>query len=331
MSALLSPPGARRAAVALVALGPDRAAALLRRLPEDQVRSLAVAVAGLGEVDLAEVQAVVGDLSAGVATVAPVASPVDGFTRSVLVAALGEERGGVLASEVGGPQPFAWLEDLVRRDPARTAAALAQEPAAVVALAVAGVGLDCGASLLRALPADARDAVAVRIASLSAVDPAVVHEASTALQARLVTSPPTASVAVRGAGVLAKVVQRAGGEVTRSVLAAVEAADPEAGAQLRDALFTFEDLLALPDRTLQVLLQAVDGRSLAVAVAAGGPTALARIGSNLSSRARLALEEEVDLAGTPRRAEADVARRAVLAAARELETEGKIRLSQEDE
>ncbi len=320
--------GLRKAAVALVALGAERAATLLRTLDESEVTALAGAIAGLGPVTADEVRATLGELAAGLRSTATLPAPGKRFAKDLLVQALGSERGAAAGAVLDRPAPFAWL---AATDPDLAAGVLAEEPAAAVALALACLPPKAAAALLVRLPAARRTDVASRIARLGAVHPETLSEVEAGLRSRLQdleTAPP---VALAGPELLAGVLVRAGRDASRDLLDTLAETSPELADQVRSALFTFDDLCGIEPRQMQVLLREVDLRQLAVAVCTARPDVQTRFTSALSERARESLLEEVDLVRTSRPAEVAEARAAVVATARRLEEAGTIVLTTDED
>lgn len=320
--------GRRKAAVALVALGPERASALLRGLDEDEVTQLAREIAELGEVSADEVRATVAELDRGLRSITRLPAPGRRFARELLVQALGPDRGAAACLELDRPAPFAWL---ARADPDTAADALAGEPPAALALALAHVEPKVAAALLVRLPEERRAQVATRLAALGTVHPDTLREVETGLRARVddVLSSPT--LALEGPKVLAEVLSKAGRDAARGMLQALALVDPDLAEAVRAQLFTFEDLCALEPRQMQVLLRDVDLRQLAVAIATATEDIRSRFLLNLSERARETLTEEIDLAGSSRAKDMAEARTAVVATARRLEEEGVLVLSRGDD
>lgn len=320
--------GRRKAAVALVALGPERASALLRGLDEEEVTQLAREIAELGEVSADEVRATVAELDRGLRSITRLPAPGKRFARQLLVQALGADRGAAACLELDRPAPFAWL---AAADPDTAASALAAEPPAALALALAHVEPRVAAALLVRLPDERRGLVASRLAALGTVHPDTLREVEAGLRARVddVLSSPT--LALEGPKVLAEVLSKAGRDTARELLGALALANPDLAEAVRAALFTFDDVCGLDARQMQVLLRDVDMRQLALAVATASADVQGRFLMNLSERARETLSEEIDLAGTARPKDVAEARTGIVAAARRLEEEGILVLSREDD
>lgn len=322
--ALATASGRRKAAIALVALGPDRASTILRGLGEDEVKALAGEVAALGPVTPDEVRSTILELVRGLGEQGLLPAPGKRYAKDLLVRTLGPERGAALGDELDVPAPFAWLADA---DPDAAAQGLATEPAGAVALALAHLEPKAAARLLTRLPADEQGRVATRIAALGAVHPDTVRQVEAGLRTRISDVLRTEVRKVDGPELLAGLLSKAGRDTSRELLQAVAASNPELAELTRAALFTFEDVCALEPRAMQVLLRSVDSKQLAVALSTASEPVKARVLSNLSERAREGLLEEMDLLRGVRSAEVSEARSAVVATARQLEEEGSIVLT----
>jgi flagellar motor switch protein FliG len=320
--------GRRKAAIALVALGAERAATLLRDLSEGEVRELAEEVAALGPVAPDEVRATLRELQVGLTDVQQLPPPGARFARDLLVRALGQERGDRLATEVEAPGLFSWL---AVADANQAAQALTVEPPGVVALALAHLPARSAARVLTRLPEAMRTEVATRIANLSTVHPDTIAEVDGALRARVEGVLAAEVVPVAGPDVLAEILAFSGRDAEKQVLAELSKTAADLADQVRAALFTFDDIAKLEAKALQTLLKGVDTRQLAVALKNADEQVLAKILSNLSERAREGLLEEIDLLTSVRASDIDVARKAIVQTAKQLEEEGSLVITRPDE
>lgn len=316
--------GRRKAAVALVALGPERAAAVLRGLDEAEVKALAAEVAALGPVTPDEVRATMSELARGLGDQPVLPAPGKRFAKDLLVRALGPERGELACLELDVPAPFAWLEGA---DPEAVAKALATEPASAVALALAHLDPRTAARLLVRLPEQERGRVASRLAGLGAVHPDTVAHVEAGLRARVEDVLRSRVRKVQGPVLLAGVLAKVGRNASRELLQVLALSDPALAEATTNALFTFEDACSLDQRSLQTLLRSVDGKELAVALSSADEQTRANVLGNLSERARETLVDEMELLRGVKGSAVTEARNAVVAAARRLEEEGQLVLS----
>lgn len=325
--AAASRPGSsrRKAAVALVALGEERATAVLRGLDPATVRELVAEIARLGPVRAEEVRTALDELSAGLGSDSHLPAPSAQFAENLLRGALGEIEPDA-AAELHAPPPFSWLAET---DHALATAILATQSPSVVAVALAHLQPQQAAPLLRALPPEIAAGVVIRLAGLRSLHPSAVNEVEASLRQEFAAATIDAAQRVPGPVVLADILAHTGGDSRGALLATLTAADPELAERVRAALFTFTDLADLLPRTLQQIVAACDSRELAKALWQATPAVVETVFANMSERAREAVLEEQELFESQPvpAAEITAARRAVVAVARRLEDEGSIQLT----
>ena len=317
--------GRRKAAVALVALGPERAAAVLRGLDEAEVKALAAEVAALGPVTPDEVRTTMRELARGLGDQPLLPAPGKRFAKDLLVRALGPERGELACAELDVPTPFSWLEGA---DPEAAAKALATEPAGAVALALAHLDPKTAARLLVRLPEADRGRVAgpARRARRRPPRDGRPRRGRSARPRR--GRPALAGPQGRRARRCSPACSPGPGATpAASCSPALALSDPALAEATTNALFTFEDACALDQRSLQTLLRSVDGKELAVALSSADEATKANVLGNLSERARETLADEMDLLRGVKGSAVTEARNAVVATARRLEEEGQLVLS----
>jgi flagellar motor switch protein FliG len=313
----------QKAAAVLVALGPDRATALLRNLDEATVADIATEVAAIGALPAREANALLRDVAQEIVGRRVAATGGPGYARDLLERVLGADRAGELSRRLGDTrrQPFNWLAGAEAPVIAR---ALVPEPPATIALALAHLEPPAAAAILVELPGDIRGDVATRIAALERVHPDVLAEVDADLETRLRPLLEERTKRIEGLSVLVGILNNGTREVEKDVLETIELADPSLAGRIRDALFIFDDIARLDDRAIQMLLKSVESRDLAVAMKGAGETVTACILRNLSERARENLLEEIEFLKGLRPGEIEEARTRIVRAVRTLEEAGTI-------
>lgn len=314
----------RKAAIAVMALGPDRAAEVLRGLDDDSVAALAEQLRDLGPVSADEAAAVLRELAGGVTGDYRLPAPGPQYARTLVTQALGPERSAPVLARLERPRPFGWLDGA---DPDLVAPVLAGQPAAALALLLAQLSPPVAAALLGRLPDELRDDVARRVAGLGQVLPETLAEVETALRAALTPVLATVVHRIRGPEVLAQMLQLTPRESEKAVLQALAQTAPQLAEATREALFTFDDAMSLEPRAMQTLLKAVEVRTLATALVTAADDLRDRVLANMSERARATLLEEIDLVTRANPGEVLAARKSVVQAARGLEESGELDLS----
>ena len=104
----------------------------------------------------------------------------------------------------------------------------------------------------------------------------------------------------------------------------LEQQHPDLAEAIRDALFTFEDLIHVEDRGLQKMLRNIDQRTLAKALKNTSSELKDKVISNLSKRAGINVLEELELLGPTRLSEIRELQKELARQARKLNEEGQL-------
>jgi flagellar motor switch protein FliG len=115
----------------------------------------------------------------------------------------------------------------------------------------------------------------------------------------------------------------------KTILEGIEKEDPKLALSIRNLMFTFEDLLTVPEAGIRELLGQMDKKTLATALRGASEELKNYIFKSMSSRAVEMLKEDMEVLGPVRSRDVHKAQLEAVAVARKLEAEGKITLSQE--
>lgn len=314
-----------RAALALVALGPERAAKMLRRLPEDEAIALSQEVSRIGTIDANTARDVLAELAGSLKKSTTVASGGPDYAQDILSRAFGEEVARRRVNTDGGAHHdyFDYIENGRTAEIVRM---LDTEPRPAIALVLAHLSPAKAADILSRFHTDLRADMGLRLAQLRAVPGQVVGMVDEDLRARLSALLTQQVATFDGVQLLAQLINNADQEMERQLLKDMAAKNPELTEQLRDALFVFDDIARLNDRAIQEILKASDTRVLATAMKGADESVNERIYKNLSERARENLREEIEFLRGLRPADIRDARKRVVGIVRQLEEAGTIQI-----
>jgi flagellar motor switch protein FliG len=113
------------------------------------------------------------------------------------------------------------------------------------------------------------------------------------------------------------------GEVEKSVLTGLEDFNEEMADQIREYMFTWDDLASIEKRAMQKILASVDTKTLAIALKGSPPDVDANIMANLSSRVKDIVADERELAGPTALSEVQSSRSEIMVAVRALMEAGE--------
>jgi flagellar motor switch protein FliG len=307
-----------------MSLGTDRAAAMLRHLSEPEVEEILREIADLDRIDGEVIDDVVADFASAASNKNSMTKGGAEVARQLLVAVMGSDRALALAQtlpDTSNQLPFEYLH---RVQPRLAATFLADEHPQTIALVLSNLPAGLAAQLLAEMPAEFRREVAVRIATLDRTSPDVVALIDEHLAERFSTILVDDQREIGGIGALVDLLTRSDDETERAVVEGLAEVDEVLAEQVRAALFSFEDLVALPDRAVQQVLRSVDTKDLALALKGGSDAIRDKLLGNLSSRAGETLREEIELLGRVRMSAVEEARNTVLRVVRDLEQQGQI-------
>jgi flagellar motor switch protein FliG len=161
--------------------------------------------------------------------------------------------------------------------------------------------------------------------------PEIVNKICAMLQRKLQTVGEPDRRTYGGLRAVAELLNKLDGKVTAGILEGIEKDNGELATSIRDQMFTFEDLTEVLDAGLRELLSHVDKKVLATALSGASDKLKERIYGCMSSRAVEMLKEDAEAMGTLRSKDIKQAQTEMIAAARKLESEGKMTLRNTEE
>jgi flagellar motor switch protein FliG len=323
--------GRRKAALLLVTLGSDRAAAVFKHLREDEIEALSLEMAKLHNVEPELTDAVLEEFSATVTAYDSFAAGGVDFAREVLERALGESRAAEIMQRLSIVIEMRPFEFMRRTPPEQIVNFLRNESPQVVALVVANLQTQLAAQVLAALPESEQAEIALRIARMGETSPDVVKQVEAIMRQKLDSVVQQDYRAAGGVKSLAEILNQVDRSTERNVLESLSETDEELGDEVRRLLFVFEDIAKLDDRSIQLILREADQKDLALALRGVKDDVKSKILANMSERGAQMLLEEMEFQPPQRRRVVEDAQGRMVAIVRRLEESGTIVLGRGEE
>jgi len=307
---------------ALLVLGLDEAVAteVLKHLDESDMARLADNVAKFRDPPLAELDATFLDF---VGKMAGPSVPRDGsaYVRKLATAAMGEDK----ANRLLAPPPIPpALETLKNARASTLAELLAEEHPQIAAVVLSQLSREQAAKVIMAMPPARQEEVMARVATLEEVPAAAAQLASETLAKALTGDQSGESNKFDGVGFVAALLNELAPTESERLLGALEMNDATIVPRVREKMFTFEDLLRLPARAIQMLMKEVTSESLLIALKTASEALRDHFLSALSSRAGAQLREDLNLLPPTRLSDVERAQREIVESAMRLGAEGRI-------
>jgi flagellar motor switch protein FliG len=323
--------GVRKAAVLLVAVGEELAKEILRALPEADVQRLTE--------ELADLRGVTPELSADVLEEFWELLETQNFmvhggldyARRLLVETFGKQRADELLMLLRRSQEAAQgnLAKLQATDPAQLGKLLDSEHPQTIALVLAHLDPRRASLVLDSLSEEHKVVSIQRLAEMRQFSPEMAQKVAHILHRRLESVGDNARKSYSGFRAVADLLNRQNAEESKKILEAIEEQQPELALNIRNLMFTFEDLVTVPAATIREIVSGVDKRQLALALRGANEELRAQIFKSMSSRAVEMLKEDMEVLGPVRSREVAQAQQEILNLARRLEAEGKVILKLE--
>jgi flagellar motor switch protein FliG len=249
------------------------------------------------------------------------------YARALLQKSLGGELAEEIIARLSATIERRPFEFLRRTPPEQINVFLRNEAPQTIALVVANLHDSLAAKVMMELPPDEQADVARRVARMGETAPEVVEAVEAVMKAKVSSVIAQEFATVGGVKALADILNNADRSTERNVLDELGKMDVELAEEIRVLLFTFEDVVKLDDRSIQMILKEVDQKDLAIALRAVAEDVRARIFSNMSERGAELLREEIDFQPPQRRRVIEEAQSRIVAIVRRLEESGTIMIS----
>lgn len=324
-------PGIRKAAILLVLLGEDAAASIYKGLNEQELQQVTQEIAELGHVPPEIAEQVLEEYARLALTEDYLSQGGRDYATRLLVKAFGEEGAKNLLDQVSRAQELSAskLDSLQKADPQQLARFMEGEHPQTIALILAHLDARQASSLLMRLPEKTRAEAVKRLAHLRQFSPEMAQKVSVVLHRKLQALGEQSRRAYAGFKGVADLLNRLEPASCKVILESIERDDPKLVMSIRNLMFTFDDLLGVPESGIRELLAHVDKKTLAIALKGATDELKDHIFKTMSSRAVEMLKEDMDVMGPVRARDVTKAQQDCVATARQLESQGKLVLKTE--
>lgn len=332
-SSHISRPGLRKAAVLLILLGEEVASIIFKNLTETELQDVIQEISDVGTIDPTEATRILNEYYNLAVAQEYIAQGGTEYAERLLVKTLGEEGARAMLQAVIRAQELSAskLDSLQRADPQQLAKFLQGEHPQTIALIMAHLDPKQASALLMKLTEETRAAAVKRLAELRQFSPEMAQKVSVVLHRRLQALGEQSRRAYAGFKGVADLLNRMDPASGKAILELIEQDDSKLAMSIRNLMFTFDDLLGVPEVSIRELLSLLDKKTLAQALKGASNQLRDHLFKCMSSRAVDMLKEDMEALGPVRARDVTKAQQECVSIARKLESQGKIQLKQENE
>ncbi len=316
--------GAQRAAVLMLLLGEQQASEIIKFLNPGEVQALGGAMVAVSDVSQEAVNEILDDFVATIKKQSSLGLGTTDYVEKVFKRALGDDKAASVLGRILPGQSTKGLEILQWMDARSIADMIKTEHPQVTAIILSVLDHQVAADVLTFLPDETRPEIIQRVASLETVQPSAMQELESIMKLQFSTNTSSKSSSFGGIKAAAQIMNSTKTALEASIMKGLESIDADLMMRIQDNMFTFENLAAVDNKGIQVLMRAVDNNQLMIAMKGASEDVKARFFDNMSERARGMFKDEMDAKGLMRLSDVEEAQKQIMRSARKLSDSGEL-------
>lgn len=316
----------KKAAIVLMCLGEDATARIFQEFSDDEIRRVTKAMASIEHIPSEVKQKVLDSFFEAQNDYAGLFVKGSDFAKMALAKTESDRAATLLDQFISGEESNP-LETISMMQPRMVASLLEKEHPQTIALILSTQHVQHASDILANLPEDMQADVVYRIAKIEKVSPDVITGIEEALNKELGRSIGREQKQVGGLNKVVDLLGHMQNNLDADILENIEENDIEMAEEIRKLMFTFENLISLDGRSLQMILREVNNDSLTMALKTASEEMREKIFANMSSRAADMIRDDLDAMGPVRLSEVEAMQQSIVKIAMKLEEEGKLVLN----
>ncbi|WP_104748376.1 flagellar motor switch protein FliG [Helicobacter cetorum] len=316
-------------AILLIQVGEETTGEILRHLDIDSITEISKQIVQLNGTDKQIGAAILEEFFAIFQSNQYINTGGLEYARELLTRTLGSEEArkvmDKLARSLQSQKNFAYLGKI---KPQQLADFIINEHPQTIALILAHMEATNAAETLSYFPDEMKAEISIRMANLGDISPQVVKRVSTVLENKL-ESLTSYKIEVGGLRAVAEIFNRLGQKSAKTTLARIENVDNKLASDIKEMMFTFEDIVKLDNFAIREILKVADKKDLSLALKISTQELRDKFLANMSSRASEQFVEEMQYLGAVKIKDVDVAQRKIIEIVQNLQEKGIIQTSEE--
>ena len=318
--------GPKKAAILLLALGEDAAADVMKNLEESEIQQVGYYMRRFTDVSTEELDAVLEEFyrnsvmsEEGVS----ISSSPD-FVKNALTKALGADKAKELSDNLRAGEEEAGLDALRFAEPIMISNYIRNEHPQTIALILSYMNnVEQSSTVLRELPESVQADVLYRMAVIESIPPGVVSEMNEVLTEEMKTAGRIAT-SVGGVEPVAEILNSVDKATETRILTSIEETNPDLAEQIRELMFTFEDMALIDSKQMQIVMKDVDQADMVLALKTASDAVKELIFSSMSSRAAEMVRDDLENLGPAKLSDVEAAQQKIIKVVKKLEEDGSI-------
>ena len=321
--------GPKKAAILLLALGEDAAADVMKNLEEAEIQQVGYYMSRFTDVSPEELDIVLEEFyrNSVMADEGVNISSSPDFVKNALTKALGADRAKELSDNLRAGEEEAGLEALRYAEPIMISNYIRTEHPQTIALILSYLkNAEQSSAVLRDLPESLQADILYRMAVIESIPPGVISEMNEVLTEEMKTAGSMAT-SVGGVEPVAEILNSVDKATETRILSSIEETNPELAEQIRELMFTFEDMALIDAKQMQLVMKDVDQADMVLALKTASDAVKELIFGSMSSRAAEMVREDLENLGPAKLSDVEAAQQKIIKVVKKLEEAGTITIA----
>ena len=319
--------GVQKAAILLIALGPEKSAAIFKQLKEEEIEELTLAIANTRSVSATVKENILNEFYQICLAQQYIAEGGINYAKELLEKSFGSEKAMDVIGKLTASLQVRPFEFIRKTDASQLLNFIQDEHPQTIALILSYLSPKQAAAIVSAIPPNKQADVAKRIAQMDRTSPDVVQEVEKILERKLASLVNQDYTIIGGVDAIVEILNTVDRGTEKHIMEIMEIDEPELAEEIRKKMFVFEDILVLDDRAIQRVLRDVDNNDLAIALKGSNEEVQNVIFNNQSKRLATMIKEDMDFMGPVRMKDVEEAQQKIVNIIRKLEESGEIVIS----
>lgn len=316
--------GRKKAAIFLISLGPQRGSEVMKHLKDEEVEILSFEIARLSTVTPEEKNQVLKEFYELLKASMFILNGGVDYATEILERSLGSHRAAEIINRLTSSLQIKPFDFVKKADSQQLINLLQSEHAQTAALVLTYLEPKKAAEILGQFPVGKQTDVAKRIATMDRTTPEIIREVESTLEIKLSTFDSEDFNISGGVDTTAEILNLADRATEKTIIENLEEEDPELAEEIKKRMFVFEDIVVLDDRSVQKVLRKVDNNDLTKALKSVDEEVKEKILRNMSKRAALLLQEDIEFMGPIKISEVEESQQRIVNVIRKLEEQGDV-------
>lgn len=283
----------RRVAKFLVLIGEDEAAKVLPHLEDSQIEKIIPEIASIRTVSKDEAAVIMAEFQ-GLLKQSRQSGGVE-TAREILEKAYGKDKAQRMMENsipFEGKKPFEYFS---QTDKEKIYILLKDESVAVKSLVLSNLEPKKAASVINLMSDAEKKEVVLRLAKMESVSPDVIKRVDNAMYEKSLSLNTEKAENIDGRNALAQILKKMDSNAESDIIKYLSEDDPDLGEDLRNRLFTMEDVINCDDRFIQDILRTMSEREICLIIVSKPEDFREKLLKNVSTVRRQEILEQEDL------------------------------------